>query len=156
MSYLIGITENDYREYRKNFSKVEYSFARRGEAFPVPMKQIREVTNITILKKWEFLEVMKDPKHAFYFYKNDEGETIGIVFLKFTGKTCTIAEFSVFEHLKGLGTKLYQAVANLCRERGIYELELWCPFNGSKEFWKKWASMKKAILSSIVGFQKFN
>ena len=51
MSYLIGITENDYREYRKNFSKVEYSFARRGEAFPVPMKQIREVTNITILKK---------------------------------------------------------------------------------------------------------
>ena len=113
MSYLIGITENDYREYRKNFSKVEYSFARRGEVFPVPMKQIREVTNITILKKWEFLEVMKDSKYAFYFYKKDEGETIGIVFLKFTGKTCTIAEFSVFEHLKGLGTKLYQAVATL-------------------------------------------
>lgn len=144
MSYLIGITENDYREYRKNFSKVEYSFARRGEVFPVPMKQIREVTNVTILKKWEFLEVMKDPKYAFYFYKNDEGETIGIVFLKFTGKTCTIAEFSVFEHLKGLGTKLYQAVANLCRERGIYELELWCPFNGSKEFWKKMGFYEKS------------
>ena len=84
------------------------------------------------------------PKHAFYFYKNDEGETIGIVFLKFTGKTCTIAEFSVFEHLKGLGTKLYQAVANLCRERGIYELELWCPFNGSKEFWKKMGFYEKS------------
>ena len=52
MSYLIGITENDYREYRKNFSKVEYSFARRGEVFPVPMKQIREV--LDILECWVF------------------------------------------------------------------------------------------------------
>lgn len=144
MPYLISITENDYREYRKNVSKIEYSFARKGEIFPVPMKQIREATNITILKKWEFLQVMKDPKYAFYLYKNDEGETIGITFLKFTGKTCTIAEFSVFEHLKGLGTKLYEEVANLCRERGVYELVLWCPFNGSKEFWKKMGFYEKS------------
>lgn len=156
MSYLIGITENDYREYRKNFSKVEYSFARRGEAFPVPMKQIREVTNITILKKWEFLEVMKDPKHAFYFYKNDEGETIGIVFLKFTGKTCTIAEFSVFEHLKGWEQNYIKqsqiSAVSVVFTSWNYGVHLTVP----KSSGKKWASMKKAILSSIVGFQKFN
>lgn len=142
--YLISITENDYREYRKNFSKVEYSFAKRGEAFPVPMNLVREASNFTILKKWEFLQVMKDPKYAFYFYKNDEGETIGIVFLKFTDKTCTIAEFSVFEHLKGFGTKLYEEVANLCRERGVYELVLWCPFKGAQEFWKKMGFYEKS------------
>lgn len=144
MSYLIGITENDYRDYRKNLSKVEYSFARRGEILPIPLDKIRKATNFTILTKWEFLEVMKDPKYSFYLYKNDEGKTIGLVFLKFTGKTCTIVEFSVFEHLKGLGTKLYEEVADLCRERGVYELELWCPFNGSKEFWKKMGFYEKS------------
>lgn len=137
MPYLIGITENDYREYRKNFSKVEYSFARRGEIFPVPMKLIHEASMIGILGKGDFLDVIKDPKYALYFYKSDDSETIGITSLMFKGETCTIAEFSVFEHLNGLGTKLYEEVAKLCRKRGIYNIELWCPFEGAQEFWKK-------------------
>lgn len=140
---LIGITENDYREYRRNLSKVEYSIARRGEPCPVCMELVSKASRDGILRKWEFLEVIKKPKYGFYFYKNDEGETIGIVLLMFENKCCSIAEFSVFEHLKGLGTKLYEEVANLCRERNIYELTLWCPFEGAKEFWKKMGFYEK-------------
>lgn len=137
MPYLMRITDRDYREYRRNFSKIEYSFLKKGDVTPLPTKLIHDASMVGILSKYEFLKIVQDSRYAFYLYKNDNDEIIGVTSLLFKGRTCTIMEFCVFEHFQGLGRKLYEQVAEVCRERRVYELELWCPFDGAQEFWKK-------------------
>ena len=141
--YLSTITENDYREYRKCFTKVKYSITKKGEPLSYPIGLLHDSYMNVILGKGDFLDVVKNPQNSLFFYKDDTDETIEIVFLTFKGKICTIAEFSVFDHFNGNGTKLYKEVANLCREKGVYDIELWCPFEGAKEFWKKMGFYEK-------------
>ena len=64
-------------------------------------------------------------------------------FLRLKAKSAPSQNFSVFDHFKGNGAKLYKEVANLCREKGVYDIELWCPFEGAKEFWKKMGFYEK-------------
>lgn len=139
MAKLVPITEKDYREYRKSFSKIQYSFSRKGEFRPVPMELIHEASMVGILKKGDFLDIIEDPRVAMYFFKNDDGDTIGVTSLVFQNGICDIKEFAVFDEGKGLGSELYELVSDACRQRGVYEQILWCPFSfeGSQSFWEK-------------------
>lgn len=139
MAKLVPITEKDYREYRKSFSKIQYSFSKKGESRPIPMELIHDASMVGILKKGEFLDIIEDPRVAMYFLKNSENEIIGVTALAFQNGICDIKEFAVFDEGKGIGRELYELVSDVCRQRGVYEQTLWCPFTfeGSRAFWEK-------------------
>lgn len=148
--YLSTITENDYREYRKCFTKVKYSITKKGEPLSYPMGLLHDSYMNVILGKGDFLDVVKNPQNSLFFYKDDTDETIGIVFLTFKGKICTIAEFSVFDHLRVMELSYTKKLpifvvrkASMISNFGAHSKEL-------KSSGKRWDFMKKEILTFIV------
>lgn len=138
MPYLISLTKDDFREYRKEFGKVEYSFTKKGEPPLMEAGLIKQLSMTALMNRNDYNQIMDSPRSTLYLFKSDEdNQTIGVLAVTFDKKICTISEFCVFEHFKGLGTKLFEEVCALCREKGTYEIELWCGFPGSQEFWKK-------------------
>ena len=90
-----------------------------GEPAQVSEDEVRELSNNflnSIIGKGDFLDIMAHPeKYELYFFKNDAEETIGVLTLVFSDKSCYIAEFAVFDRGKGLGTDLSQVLANFGR-----------------------------------------
>lgn len=136
MHRLVRVTSDDYRDFRRAYSKIEYSFFKKGEEQPSITKAVREMTQGTIKTKMEFLEEVNNPNNELYFFEVD-GEIQGIVELIFCKKECNIYQFAVFEHLKGLGTTFYQEVLNIIKEHKSKKITLWCPYEGSQMFWLK-------------------
>ena len=133
---LVRITSDDYRNFRRAYSKIEYSFFKKGEEQPWITKAVREMTQGAIKTKMEFLEEVKDPNRELYFFVID-GEIQGIVELIFGKKECNIYEFAIFEKGKGLGTMLFQEVLSVIKEHKSKKIILWCPYEGSQIFWRK-------------------
>ncbi len=101
MYRLIRITSNDYRNFRKAYSKINYSFFLKGKEQPLLSKQINEMTQSAIKGKGEFLDEVEDPKNELYFFEMD-GEIQGIVELVFfSNNVCNIYQFAVFKNGKG-------------------------------------------------------
>lgn len=135
---LIRATSADYRIYRKAFEKIEYSFFRKGEEDSSRTKEIMKNTfNLSpILGKGEYLDLIESPSNEVYFFRVD-GNVIGIVILVFSETICTIKNFSVFEHGKGLGTLMFQETLNIIKFHQSKKIVLWCPYDGAQIFWKK-------------------
>lgn len=143
-NHLVRITDKDYREYRRSYSKITYSMNVKGEPATVSedevRKMCREFPNVDIIGKGDFLDMMNQPeKYELYFFRNDNEETIGVMSLLFREKSCFIGEFAVFERGIGLGTELYSLALEVMRPHNIRLIELSSPppFAGAREFWKK-------------------
>lgn len=136
MHRLIRITSNDYCGYRKAYSRIEYSFFKKGEENPWITTQVREMIQDSIKGKGEFLDEVENPERKLYFFEVD-GETQGIVELIFSQNICTIYQFAVFEHGKGLGTTLYQEILKIIKDHHVRKITLWCPYEGAQVFWSK-------------------
>lgn len=139
MPHLRRLTKNDYRDYRRTFQKVKYSIFDTNQTYTdlLSLNEFHECYQNVVLGKGDFFDVIENPNDALYFYENDSNEILGIIILYFKNKTCTIAEFAVIEQGKGNGTAMYTEIENLCRKKGVYDLELWSPFEGSSQFWSK-------------------
>lgn len=142
-NHLVWITDQDYRDYRRSYSKITYSMNKHGEPAQVSEEEVREFSNHFldgIIGKGDFLDIMAKPeKYELYFFKNDAEEIIGVLTLVFSEKSCYIAEFAVFDRGKGLGTELYSLALEKMRPHNTRLIELSAPppFAGSREFWKK-------------------
>ena len=136
MFRLIRITSEDYRNFRRAYSKIEYSFFKKGEENPWIAKQVREMTQWAIKTKMEFLDEVKNPNKELYFFEVD-GEIQGITELIFSKKECNIYEFAVFQHGKGWGKILYEEILKIIQEHHSKKITLWCPYDGAQVFWIK-------------------
>ena len=136
MNRLVRITSEDYRNFRRAYSKIEYSFFKKGEEQPWITKQVREMTEAAIKGKGEFLDEVENPKNELYFLEID-GEIQGIVELIFSQQVCDIYQFAVFERGKGWGTKFYEEVLKIIKEHNCKKITLWCPYEGAQFFWQK-------------------
>lgn len=138
MSYcLIRLTPNDYRNFRKAYSKFRYSFFENDEgnqeAVALACKIATETSTRT---RGEFLNDVENPNREMYFFQVD-GETQGYLELIFEGKVASIYEFAVFEHGKGWGTILYEEAEKIIKAHECVRIELWCPYEGAQIFWGK-------------------
>ena len=136
MNRLVRITSNDYREFRRAYSKIEYSFWKKGEENRHLSKIIRETIQFAIKNKSEFLKDVEDPNKELYFFTVD-GEIQGIVELIFSKGTCNIYQFAVFHHGKGWGSVLFQETLRVIKEHKVNKITLWCPYEGAQIFWRK-------------------
>lgn len=138
MYRLIRITSNDYRNFRRAYSKIEYSFFKKGEEQPEVVKTIMEMTKNSIKGKGEFLDEVENPNKELYFFKVDD-EIQGIVELIFSqnSNSCNIYQFAVFEHGNGWGTIVYQETLKIIKEHNCKNISLWCPYEGAQIFWRK-------------------
>ena len=141
---LIRATSADYRTYRRSYERIEYSFFRKGEENPSKSKEIMKETYeiYPIYGKGKYLDLLEHPGFEIYFFEVN-GEVQGIVELIFSEVVCTINNFSVFEHGKGLGTLLFQETLNIIRCHKSQKIILWCPYDGSQIFWKKMGFRQK-------------
>lgn len=138
MYRLIRITSDDYRNFRRVYSKIEYSFFKKGEEQPEVIKTIMEMTQNFIKGKGEFLDEVENPNNELYFFTID-GKIQGIVELIFSqnSNSCNIYQFAVFEHGKGWGTIFYQETLKIIKEHNSKKISLWCPYDGAQIFWRK-------------------
>lgn len=154
-NHLVRITKNDYRDFRRSYSRITYSFNKHGEPAQVSEDEVREFSNNFlngIIGKGDFLDIMDEPeKYELYFFKNDVEEIIGVLTLVFSERSCYIAEFAVFERGNGLGTELYSLALEKMRPHGtrLIELSVPPPFAGSREFWKKLGFTPKYKSNSV-------
>lgn len=137
MYRLIRITSNDYRDFRKAYSKINYSFFLKGEEQPLLSQQINKMIQFAIKGKGEFLDEVENPNNELYFFEID-GEIQGIIELIFsTNNICDIYQFAVFEQGKGWGSLFYQEVLKIIKEHHCRKITLWCPYDGAQVFWRK-------------------
>lgn len=138
MYRLIRITSDDYRNFRRVYSKIEYSFFKKGEDQQWIIKAIKEMTQSAIKGKGEFLDEVENPNNELYFFTID-GEIQGIVELIFSqnSNSCDIYQFSVFEHGKGWGTIFYRETLKIIKEHNCKKISLWCPYEGAQIFWRR-------------------
>lgn len=141
-NHLVRITKNDYKDFRRAFVNVTYSMGRNDFSQKILLpKQTPYIS--CVLGKGEFLDQIEKPENEFYFFKDSNEQIIGILLMIFNNRTCKISEFAVFEQNKGLGTELYNLALEIMKEKYIKLIELWCPFPGAQEFWKKLGFTKK-------------
>lgn len=144
MYRLVRITSNDYRDYRRSYEKIEYSFFKKGEEEPLLAQKIREMTKGAINGKGEFLNEVEDSKRELYFLKDQNDEIKGIAILIFDNNSCDIYQFAVFEKGKGIGTLLYNELLKVIEEHKPHKLTLFCPYDGAIIFWKKLGFKQKS------------
>lgn len=136
MHRLRRVTPSDYRDFRRSYSKIEYSFFKKGQEQPELSQKIREMTKFAIKSRIEFLNWVEDPKNELFFFEVD-GEIQGIVELVFSQNVCDIHQFAIFEKGMGWGTILYEEVLNIIKEHKCRKITLWCPYEGAQVFWRK-------------------
>ena len=138
MNHLVRMTKDDYRDYRRTYMSVNYSYQPRG----CPIKEklpegVHEFYKELVFGKGEFLNMIEKSIFEFYFYKDENEKIIGYVILSFSENKCTIEHFAVLEEGKGIGTDLFQKTLEIIKAKKIKHVVLWCPFKGAQEFWKK-------------------
>ena len=136
MHRLRRITSNDYRDFRRSYSKIEYSFFKKGEEQPELSNIVKKMIQFAIKGKGEFLDWVEDPKNELFFLEVD-GEIYGITELVFSQNTCDIHQFAVFEKGNGWGTILYEEILKIIKEHKCRKISLWCPYEGAQAFWRK-------------------
>lgn len=138
MVHLVRITNTDYRDYRRSYAKIEYSFRTKDEPeFVIPEGEKKEYMDAAILKKGEFLDELEKPGVEMYFIKNEAEEIVGIITFDAEGKRCIIGMFAVFPKGEGIGTEALNLLKDLLKSKGVKIVRLVCPFNGARVFWEK-------------------
>ena len=134
---LVRLTSNDYRNFRKSYSRIRYSFFENDEENRAAVDlACRVATETNTRTRGEFLNDVESPNREMYFFMVD-GEIQGFIDLIFNGKVCDIFEFAVFDHKKGLGTILFEEAYKIIKEKECVKIELWCPYEGAQVFWQK-------------------
>lgn len=136
MHELVRVTTKDYRNYRRCYERIEYSFCKKGEETPNLSKMISEMTKPFLPGKGEFLNHVENPCRELYFYKID-GEIEGYVELIFKKEVCKIYQFSVYQHGKGWGSSLFDEIMKIIKTHRCKKIHLWCPYEGAQQFWLK-------------------
>lgn len=150
---LVRLTSNDYRNFRKAYSRIRYSFSEKGKGNPAAEElACKFATETATRTRGEFLNDVEAPNREMYFFRID-GETQGYVELIFKGKVCDIYEFTVFEHDKGWGSILFEEALKIIKERGCVKIELWCPYEGAQIFWQK-KDFKPFYRNQILYFRR--
>lgn len=150
---LVRLTSDDYRNFRKAYSRIRYSFSEKGKGNMQAEELSAQIaTEVSTRTRGEFLKDFGNPNREMYFFQRD-GETQGYVELLFNEKLCWIHEFAVFEREKGLGSILFEETMRVIKEKGCVKIELWCPFEGAQIFWKK-KGFKPFYKNQRLYFQK--
>lgn len=138
MDYCIRqLTSGDYRNFRKAYSRIIYSFSEKGKGNPTAEKLACEIATATNTRgRGEFLNDVENPNREMFFLMVGD-EIQGYFELVFRDKICDIYEFAVFEHHKGWGSILYEEALKRIKARECVRIELWCPYAGAQIFWKK-------------------
>ena len=144
-NYLEKMTEADYKTYRRISLETDFSMDKKGKEKRKikkgalnPLGLMAElILEESILKKEEFIKEIQKKENQMYFFKNSKGEVIGMLILSFSDRKCEIHELVVTESGKGLGTELYNLALERMKANATKTVELWCPFPGAQEFWKK-------------------
>lgn len=134
---LLRLTSNDYRNFRRAYSRIRYSFCENEEENKAAIDlACRFATETNTRTRGEFLNDVENPNREMYFFMVD-GEIQGFFELIFKDKVCDIFEFAVFEHHKGWGSILFEEAYKIIKERECVKIELVCPFEGAQIFWQK-------------------
>lgn len=134
---LVRLTSNDYRNFRRSYSRIRYSFFENDEDDRAAVDlACRFATETSTRTRGEFLNDVESPNREMYFFMID-GEIQGFFELIFKDKVCEIFEFAVFDHKKGWGSILFEEAYNIIKERECLKIELSCPFEGAQVFWQK-------------------
>lgn len=133
----VQLTSNDYREFRRAYSKLVFSiFDKRALMYQMENQVTRKALEKEMRTKSKFIEDLEAPDRTMHFFKKGE-ETIGFFELSFHKGKCDIVEFFVFERYKGYGTLMYKEAEKVARERKASRIELWTPYIGAQIFWTK-------------------
>ena len=136
MYCLIRMTSNDYADYLSIHKKIEYSYVKDGhESDPIP-ETLVQITQRFVKDEKSFLETFKDSRRELYFLKR-HAQIQGMVELFFIDQLCYIHDFAVLKKREGIGTIFYQEILNLIKKHGAQAIEVWCPWEGGKSFWRK-------------------
>ncbi len=137
MNRIVRLTSNDYRDFRRAYSKILYSFSAKGKSdTAAEILACKMATETSLRPKGEFLNHVEDPNREMYFFKVED-ETQGYFELIFHDNKCNIFEFAVFERYKGYGSLMWEKALDIIKEHGAVKIELWCPYEGAQIFWKK-------------------
>ncbi len=134
---LVRLTSNDYREFRRTYSKLVYSiYDKRAMLYFLEDKITRKALEEKMRTRSQFIEAIESEDLEMYFFKKAE-KIIGFVELSFHKGKCDIVEFFVFERYKGDGTIMWNEAVKVASKRKPSRFELWTPYTGAQIFWKK-------------------
>lgn len=129
-----------YDLYREIFLQIEYSILLgKGQELPPYAKMLmRGNAEKFLWSEEEFLEKMKNPNQAVYFFETN-GKINGFSYIVYKGKYCDIVEFTVHDKGKGLGRIYFQELKREFSKHGVTTIRLQCPshLQGSQAFWQK-------------------
>ena len=132
MNHLVRMTKDDYRDYRRTYMSVNYSFEIKGQPKRKGLSErVKEFYNDMVLS------MLESGTFEFYFLKDESEKIIGYTILSFPENKCIIEQFAVLEEGKGLGSLLFQKTLEIVKFKKLKKITLWCPFLGAQEFWKK-------------------
>lgn len=133
---MVPVTPDDYRNFRKAYSMIRYSFFEGDENQMAVDLACKFATETATRSKAEFLKDVESPNREMYFFTVN-GENQGFCELIFKDKECEIFEFAVFKQKEGMGSILLREVQKIIKERNCVKIVLFCPFKGAQVFWKK-------------------
>lgn len=135
MPEFVRLTRDDYRNLRRTYEKIEYSYFENGKEELFNHALAKKIINSSIRTRPEFLKDLETPGRELYFFK--EGDEIkGFLELFFSGNKCDIIEFVVLEKGNGWGSvMLNKAMDIIYAHSEIRMIMLWCDFAGAQVFW---------------------
>ena len=134
---LVRLTSDDYREFRRAYSKLVYSiYDKKMMLYPLEEQITRRALEEEMRTRTMFRNDVESTERELYFFQKD-GENVGFVELAFHKGKCDIVEFFVFERYKGYGTIMWNETLKIARVRKPSRIELWTPYMGAQIFWKK-------------------
>lgn len=133
----VQLTSNDYKEYRRAYSKMVFSiFDKNAMMYHIEEQVSKLAVEKSMRTRSVFIKDIESSDRTMHFFKRGE-ETIGFFELSFHKGKCDIVEMFVFERYKGYGTRMMEEVEKVARERNASRIELWAPYVGAQIFWTK-------------------
>lgn len=134
---IVRLTSDDYREFRRIYSKLVYSiYDKASMLYFLENKITRQALEKEMRTRSKFINDLESQDRVMYFFKRDE-EIIGFFELSFHKGKCDIVEFFVAERYRGYGTIMWEKALDVARERKPSRIELWTPYIGAQIFWSK-------------------
>lgn len=134
---LVRLTSNDYREFRRAYSKLIYSiYDKKLMLYFLEAQITRKALEKEMRTRTAFVNDVESSEREMYFFQKD-GENIGFFELAFHKGKCDIVEFFVYERYKGYGTIMWNEALKIAKNRKPSRIELWTPYIGAQIFWSK-------------------
>ena len=151
----VRVTTDDYRDFRKAYSKMVFSIYDKKyvlKTFAYEQAISRQALEESMRTRTKFLEDLADPNREMYFFKKDD-EIIGFFELFYHKGKCDISDFFVFERYQGHGTHMWEATYAIAKKRKASRIELWSPYGGAQMFWKK-MGFEPVYINKVMCYRK--